>query len=392
MIGPLNTLPGSGPETRLEAPLRWAGRRLRLVVAATTTLVLLCCGGGITTFLLIGLDGPAASPVAARLGCGQLAPVDPNGRLPRVGALGDEQMRNAAIIIKVGAGLRVPPRGWVIAIGTALQESYLRNLGHLGARNDHDSLGQFQQRPSQGWGTPEQIMDPEYASRKFYEKLLQVPGWQELPLTVAAQTVQRSAYPDAYAKHEPLASTVVNVLADGAARAAGAVADRRCAEAGEIAASGWTVPVDGPLVSDFRTAERPAHNGVDIAASNGTPIRAAAAGVVLVANCNASRPDGSPYPCDQPGSPAINGCGWYVDVLHAGSVITRYCHMVSRPLVTVGQHVAAGQVIGRVGSSGNSSGPHLHFETHTDGDRSRAGAVDPEEFMRERGVPLGGRR
>lgn len=386
-------LPAVPPVVAAAVRLRLARRyRGPLLGALTVALVLLCCGGGVAAYLLTSLAGDPTTPVASSLSCGRGGPVDPNGRLPRVGGLGDEQMRNAAVIIRVGAAMRVPPRGWVIAIGTALQESRLRNLGHLGARNDHDSLGLFQQRPSQGWGSPEQIMDPEYASRKFFEKLLQVPGWQQAALTEAAQAVQRSAYPDAYAKHEPLAAAVVNALADGAARAAGAVADRRCAAAGEVAASGWTVPVDGPVVSTYRTPERPAHDGVDIAARNGTPVRAAAAGVVVVARCDAHTASGSPYPCDQPGSPQIRGCGWYVDVLHAGSVVTRYCHLISRPSVAVGQRVAAGDLIGQVGSSGNSSGPHLHFETHTDGDRSRAGAVNPEEFMRERGAPLGGRQ
>jgi murein DD-endopeptidase MepM/ murein hydrolase activator NlpD len=323
------------------------------------------------------------------LGCGQAGPLDPAGRLPKAGSLGDEQMRNAAIIIKVGSAMDVPPRGWVIAVATALQESYLRNLGDLGARNDHDSLGLFQQRPSQGWGTPEQIMNPEYASRKFYEKLLRVPGWDTMPLTEAAQIVQRSAFPDAYAKHEPLATVVVNVLADGAARAVGALANLRCAGPGEIAASGWTVPVKGPIVSGFRTPDRPTHDGADIAAGRGTLIRVASAGIVVMARCNASTVDGTPLSCDQDGSVNIRGCGWYVDVLHAGNVITRYCHMVSRPRVVVGQRVAAGEVIGQVGTSGHSSGPHLHFETHLDGDRSSAGAVNPEPFMREHGVPLG---
>jgi cell wall-associated NlpC family hydrolase len=93
-----------------------------------------------------------------------------------------------------------------------MQESHLENLGDLGARNDHDSLGLFQQRPSQGWGTPAQILDPKYASSKFYTKLLTVKDWQGLPLTVAAQAVQRSAYPDAYAKWEPDATQLVGAL------------------------------------------------------------------------------------------------------------------------------------------------------------------------------------
>ena len=84
------------------------------------------------------------------------------------------------------------------------------------------------------------------------------------------------------------------------------------------------------------------------------------------------------------------GCGWYVDILHAGNVITRYCHMVSRPIVRVGQYVGAGEVIGLSGSSGNSSGPHLHFEVHLNGDSSNAGAVDPVPFMNQVGAPLVG--
>lgn len=77
-------------------------------------------------------------------------------------------------------------------------------------------------------------------------------------------------------------------------------------------------------------------------------------------------------------------------MLHAQGIITRYCHLVSRPLVAVGDTVQAGDVIGDVGSSGNSSGPHLHFEVHVDGDRSSRGAIDPVPFMRSKGAPLKG--
>jgi murein DD-endopeptidase MepM/ murein hydrolase activator NlpD len=368
---------------------RRTARRAGLFVALAATLVLLCCGGGVSAYFLGGLGGESPIPLGGVFNCGRGGPVDPNGRLPRLGALGEEQVRNAAIIIHVGATMKVPPRGWVIAVATALQESYLRNLGNLGSRNDHDSLGLFQQRPSQGWGTPEQIMNPEYAAGKFYAKLLLVEGWQSLPLTVAAQRVQRSAYPDAYAKHEPFAAQIVNLLADGAARAVGSLVNLQCVAPGEIAASGWTVPVRGIVGSGFRTADRPSHNGVDIISPRGTLIRAAAAGMVVVSRCNVSAPDGGPWSCDRDGSPAHSGCGWYVDILHAGNAITRYCHMVSQPRVRAGDRVVAGQVIGQVGSSGSSSGPHLHYETHIDGDRSSAGAVDPEDFMRERGAPLG---
>ena len=363
-------------------------RGVLITVVGAVALALLCCGGGVAAFLVDGLAKNASTASNAfGLNCGRGSALDPNAELPRAATLTQEQMRNAAIVIAVGQRAGAPPRGWVIAVATALQESDLVNLGHRGARNDHDSLGLFQQRPSMGWGTPEQLMDPEYASRKFYEKLLTIPNWQSMSLMAASQAVQRSAYPNAYAKHEPLASLVVNLLTDGAARAVGDLANLTCVtDAGQIAASGWTVPIDAPIVSGFRTAARPTHNGVDFAARKGTPIHATAAGVVDVAMCNASTDN-----CNVDGSVAVRGCGWYVDVRHAGNVITRYCHMVSRPEVSVGQQVVAGQILGQIGSSGNSSGPHLHFEVHLNGDSSSSGAVDPVMFMSEVGAPLGAR-
>ena len=359
--------------------------RVALAVALTATLLLLCCGGGVSVFFLGGLFDEDTDVYG--YACGGGAMVDPrSAKLPRAGQLGDEQMRNAAVIVQVGQQMKVPPRGWVIAVATAMQESRLINVGN--SRNDHDSLGLFQQRPSQGWGTAEQIMDPQYSSRKFYEKLLTVPGWERQALTVAAQRVQRSAYPDAYAQHEPTASLAVNVLTNGGARAAGGAVDLRCVSAGEIAASGWTAPLRGKVVSGFRTAGRPTHHGVDIAADKRTPIHATAAGTVVRMRCDA-RLGGVSISCDRDGSPQVKGCGWYVDILHAGAVVTRYCHMIQQPAVRLGQSVAAGEVIGLSGSSGNSSGPHLHFEVHLDGDRSSNGAVNPENYMRDVGAPLG---
>jgi hypothetical protein len=116
-----------------------------------------------------------------------------------------EQVANAQIIVQVGRDRQIPPRGWVIAVATAMQESSLRNL----AGGDRDSIGLFQQRPSQGWGTPQQLVDPAYQAGKFYTELLTIHGWQTTPLTEAAQAVQRSAYPDAYAKWEGDATSLV---------------------------------------------------------------------------------------------------------------------------------------------------------------------------------------
>ncbi len=122
--------------------------------------------------------------------------------------LSPEQAVNAATITAVGTARELPERAVTIALATALQESALRNIDY----GDRDSLGLFQQRPSQGWGTPRQIMDPAYASEKFYEHLEKVPGYTRLPLTVAAQKVQRSGFPQAYAKHEPDATLLAAAL------------------------------------------------------------------------------------------------------------------------------------------------------------------------------------
>ncbi len=118
------------------------------------------------------------------------------------------QLQHASTINAVGLSKGISERGRIIAVATAYQESTLRNLPD----GDRDSVGLFQQRPSQGWGTIAQISDPVYAARKFYEALVEVDGWQDLPLTEAAQAVQYSGFPNAYAKWEPQATTLVRAL------------------------------------------------------------------------------------------------------------------------------------------------------------------------------------
>jgi hypothetical protein len=114
-----------------------------------------------------------------------------------------EQLTNARIVVDTADQLGLPNRAAVIGLATALQESRLRSLTQ--AQSDRDSAGIFQQRPSMGWGSLDQVMNPAYAAQAFYDHLVQVPDWTQLPVTVAAQSVQRSAYPDAYAKWEPTA-------------------------------------------------------------------------------------------------------------------------------------------------------------------------------------------
>ena len=123
-------------------------------------------------------------------------------------------------------------------------------------------------------------------------------------------------------------------------------------------------------------------------ASNGSTVRAGAAGTVTRITCNAHRKDGTPYSCDIPGSPSVKGCGWYLDLKSNANVVTRYCHLLQRPHLAVGQPLAAGQPLGRVGSSGNSSGPHLHFEVHRGSPANEDNAIDPAAFLRQNGIAI----
>jgi hypothetical protein len=122
--------------------------------------------------------------------------------------LTDTQARNASLISAIAVRRGMPAHAATIALAAALQESKLYNL----RGGDRDSLGLFQQRHSQGWGTPQQILDPAYATNAFYDALVKVPGYDTLPVTVAAQRVQRSGYPSAYAVYENDARALASAL------------------------------------------------------------------------------------------------------------------------------------------------------------------------------------
>ncbi|MEV6791055.1 hypothetical protein AB0M87_03455 [Streptomyces sp. NPDC051320] len=171
-----------------------APRRGRLLRVAAALVVLLAVAGYLVAKYVSGGGGAPRCTAGTAGG--------------RTYELSPEQAANAATISVVGTSRGMPERAVTIALATALQESGLRDLDH----GDRDSLGLFQQRPSQGWGTAKQILDPVYAAGKFYEHLDQVPGYSRLPLTVAAQRVQRSAFPEAYAKHEPDATLLASAL------------------------------------------------------------------------------------------------------------------------------------------------------------------------------------
>ena len=175
-----------------------SGRRGILLAAAGVTLPCAMAFG--ITLAAVAADGTAlADPAQPATSACNAAPAQGTAAAASLSAA---QTGDARIIYDVSASMGLPQQAAVIAIATAYQESKLYNLSY----GTSDSLGLFQQRPSQGWGTPAQLMQPVYAATAFYTALIQVPGWQNLPLTVAAQDVQHSAHPGAYAQWEPLAS------------------------------------------------------------------------------------------------------------------------------------------------------------------------------------------
>ena len=276
--------------------------------------------------------------------------------------LSPEQLRNAQTIVDMGRELKVPPRGWTIAVMAALQESWLVNIPY----GDRDSVGLFQQRDA--WAPFAVRMDPAASARMFYTGgqdgqpgLLDVPGWERMPLGAAAQDVQRSAFPFAYDKHEGLASALVSQLGE-----ADPADCRRPLAPGE-----WALPVDPDfrLTSGFGPRYHPilhtvrVHTGLDMALPAGRPVYAASSGKVVFTGW------GGAY-------------GNLVKIQHADGVQTWYGHL-SEVGARVGDLVAPGAVIGRVGTTGLSTGPHLHFEVRLNGVLR-----DPAPWLPAHGVPL----
>ena len=311
--------------------------------------------------------------------------------------LNQAQLTHAATIIETGSGIDGITRdGLVIALMAALTESTLRQLANTSAYpesanypndgdgSDHDSLGLFQMRPQSGWGTVAELMDPTYQARAFFggpdgpnypspRGLLDIPGWEQLDKGEAAQAVEVSAYPDRYRNYEPVAETILTTLtgatttiidaANAGTSTGGTVVP--AATAAESSRVVFPLPEDtwvltseyGPRVHPI-SGESSFHTGTDFAAPDGTPILAAADGTVTVAQFS-------------------GGYGGLIVIEHsiAGqTVATAYGHMWETGIhVSPGDQVTAGQHIGDVGSSGNSTGPHLHFEVRpggTDGEHS----------------------
>ena len=307
--------------------------------------------------------------------------------------LSADQLQHAVAIVAEGRRRGIPDQGIVIALAAALQESGLRvyandglggdlaqdqqgitrslRLPHDAVGTDHGSLGIFQQQWP-WWGSMAQLMNPAESAGLFYTALLRVPQWQSLPVTVAAQAVQRSAYPDAYADDEPLARRLLADLGSGLPTIG---ADCTMAAGGSVvvyplpAGSGYT---DLHNFGDAGSHWSSWHTGTDLSVPCGTPVLAAHDGVVRILH-------------DQPWAGP-----WLVQVQTApGGLTTWYAHM-QRVIVADGATVTAGQQIGEVGDLGNATGCHLHFEVHPHGGSIYEDPVDPSRWLATHvGKPLG---
>jgi murein DD-endopeptidase MepM/ murein hydrolase activator NlpD len=276
-------------------------------------------------------------------------------------------LNNAATIIGVGKGLGASDRDLVVALMTAMQESTLRNLNY----GDGDSLGLFQQRNA--WGSAEDRTTPSKAARMFFlggaqgqRGLLDIAGRDKMSLAQAAQAVQVSAYPDAYAKWQTMAMAILGGTKTTGPLAGGFGSGINMAQFGAMAGggSGWKRPAGGPVTSEYGMRVNPVtgayrlHAGIDLGAPGGSPIYAARGGTVISAGWN-------------------DGYGNYTIIDHGNGIRTAYAHQ-SRMAVHAGQAVAQGQVIGNVGTTGNSTGNHLHFEYMKNGQRLNPRQIIPQ--------------
>jgi murein DD-endopeptidase MepM/ murein hydrolase activator NlpD len=361
--------------------------------------------GGVAAFLL----GPTAIAVVLSLlttstvaACGPTVTGVPesleartaDGTVVRLDAV---QLGHAATIVQVGAATEGVGRdGIMVALMAALTESHLRMLAnttaypdsaaypHDGDARDHDSLGLFQMRPAAGWGSVAELMDPKYQARAFFggpsgpnggspRGLLDIPGWGSLPKGAAAQAVEVSAYPDRYAAYEPVAETILAALTGPSTISAAAAGPSPAA-----AVPHTTTRVVFPLpdgawtrTSGFGHRVHPVygtpvlHAGVDYSAPAGTPVLAVADGVVNEVSWN----------------PRSGNLLVLDHVVDGAQVSTAYAHLLDgTTTVAEGEPVIAGQAIAAVGSTGASTGPHLHLEIHPGGFYSPA---DPEPWLAE---------
>ncbi|PCC27066.1 hypothetical protein CIK76_18925 [Glutamicibacter sp. BW80] len=326
--------------------------------------------------------------------------------LPLIKGYSEKQITNAAIIINEAKVAQVERQGAIIGLMTALQESTLTRLAndgkwkypegsrvmtkaqwkearkvvlksmdlpHEGVGSAWDALGLFQQRPSAGWGSVEQILKPEYGAKKFFEALKKVDNWENIPYHLAAEKVQISGKPDNYADRRPAAEAIYNNLQNSDYQVTESLGNGdedstndECKKESEQIKNdkgpvegGWVTPVEYSKVWYNYGEPRGVypHAGEDFAAPAGTPIWAAAAGTVIRTSCDFWN---GRSPCNVLIDHGRDGTG--------RSISTLYVHMYPKGVhVKAGDVVKAGDHIADVGTNGNSTGYHLHFEVWIDG-------------------------
>ncbi|WP_314507484.1 M23 family metallopeptidase [uncultured Microbacterium sp.] len=309
--------------------------------------------------------------------------------------LNRQQLTHAGAIITVGAQTPgVGRAGVLVALMAGLTESTLRMLANSAAYpesvaypndgdgSDHDSLGIFQMRPAAGWGGVEDLMDSMYQARAFFggpsgpnggspRGLLDIAGWQSLDPGVAAQSVEVSAYPDRYQNYQPVAEAILQALTRARSTAGGGdvIVPETTRVAFPLPAGTYTDTSSYGWRTDPFTGERTFHEGSDLAAPAGTPILAIADGVVTFAGHS-------------------GGYGNLITIEHTVGgepVASYYAHMWDDGVhVSVGSTVAAGEHIAEVGSSGRSTGAHLHLEIHPGGAASPS--VNAVEWLAQHGA------
>ncbi|WP_307868989.1 M23 family metallopeptidase [Cellulosimicrobium cellulans] len=333
--------------------------------------------GTVFSLLLLGSPSEAATCSPAS-GSSSAVTIDPASVSDTtIAGYDHEQLVNAAQIIAAGKALGLGVRDQTIGVMTAMGESSLRVIDHGDAAGP-DSRGLFQQRANGAWGSYEDRMDPYISATNFFTAMItNVPGRESLEPTIVAHRTQRNADPFHYTRYWDGAVAVVEGLSGVDTGLSPGTGDQVCtggtAIGGEVAGTGWATPAAGPIVSRYGMRLHPIdkvwrlHSGVDL---NGGgcegPIWAAQDGVVTFTGFDR------------------NGNGT-ITIDHGGGVQTSYLHQyASGILVRAGDQVNAGDQIGRVGSSGQSTGCHLHFSVLVDGS-----PTDPVPFMNDMGIQLG---
>lgn len=359
-----------------------AGRTVAVVGVLGTPVVLMLLGVLILGSFMSEDDSSAGSD------CGDSSSVVAVSS--RTDGLTSSQLANVQSIVDEGKREGVPTRAVLIALAAASQESHFTNyandgqggdlapdqrgiagslaLPHEAVGSDHGSLGVFQQQWP-WWGSMTDLMTPARAASKFYAALLKVVGWQGMTVTEAAQAVQSSAYPDAYADDEAVARDLLG-LSSASSGVEAAATSSTCESQADLPGDVvFPLPANSGYRDDHNFGGRgghwaSVHTGDDFSVACGTPVLAVTDGTVVVRT-------------DQSWAGP-----WLVQVsTGTGQLTTWYAHM-RRLTVASGEHVTAGEQIGEVGDLGNATGCHLHLEVHPHGGSIYRDDIDPSAWLK----------